>query len=165
MPVLPDIPTGLTKPRMWERYQQLLADRDQLQADHDELAQQLADQDPEARTLGACINALDAMLVTERDRAEARARRDGRAMIAHAELRHIEPLRPTALDSPVGRILLHLAARYDVDLVALPPEPGPEPETLADDGQALMVVPQKLAATIQQLLEQQPWVADQVAPR
>jgi len=163
MPVLPDIPTGWTKARIWEKYQQLLDDRDQVRAERDELQQLLADEDHEARALGSCINALDAMLVTVRERTEATSRRAGGAM--YAELRHTTPERPAALDSPVGRILLHLAARYDVDVVA--PAPGcPEPEpTLADDGQALMVVPQKLAATIQQLLEHQPWIADQVAPR
>lgn len=154
MPVLPDIPTGLTKSRMWERHQQLLADRDQLQADHDELAAQLADQDPEARTLGACINALDAMLTGERTAAETR-RASAHYGVQYAELAHTTPHRPTALDSSVGRILLHLAARYDVDLVAMPPfPPEDEPPTLAEDGQKLMVVPEKLANSIQQLLEQ-----------
>lgn len=150
---MPDTPpTGWTKARIWDRYQQLLSDRDQLQADHDELGQQLADQDPEARTLGACVNALDAMLTGERDRADRDARQHGGYLMASSG--HIEPLRPTALDSSVGRILLHLAARYGVDLVALPPEP-PEPQpTIAEDGKKLMVVPEKLANSIQQLLEQ-----------
>lgn len=162
MPVLPDIPTGMTKARIWERYQQLLADRDQLQADHDELAGQLADQDPEARALGSCVNALDAMLTGIASREQRDRHRDGYAM---ASVGHIEPLRPAALDSSVGRILLHLAARYDVDLVALPPEP-PEPQpTLADQGDALLVVPEALANTISQLLEQQPWLAERLARR
>jgi hypothetical protein len=167
MPVLPDIPTGWTKAKIWERYQQLLADRDQLQLDHDDLAAQLADEDHEARALGQCINALDAMLVTDRSVAEAQARNRGNsygtAVLAtrHTTAEH----RPPALDSPVGRILLHLAARYEVDVVAPHPPLPDEPETLAAEGQALLVVPERLANSIQQLVNEQPWAIEEVGRR
>jgi len=116
--------------------------------------------DDEALALDQCVRALELLrtrLATAQD-----SRRGGPV---YAELRHTEPHRPTAMDSPIGRILLHLAARYDVDVVA--PAPGcPEPEpTLADEGEALLVVPQALANTISQLLAEQPYLVERLGRR
>ena len=115
--------------------------------------------DDEALALDQCVRALERMLAA-RDQRNAQADRYSTPLRAE----YGDTSRPAALDSPIGRILLHLAARYAVDIVAMPPA-EPDQRTLADEGQALLVVPEGLANSISQLLEQQPWVADQLRGR
>jgi hypothetical protein len=112
--------------------------------------------DDEALALDQCVRALERMLAAGEQRDRTRAYSQPlRASYGDTD-------RPTALDSPVGRILLHLAARYGVDIVA--PHPAlPDEPTLADQGDALLVVPQVLANTISQLLNDQPYLTERLA--
>lgn len=75
------------------------------------------DLDPEARALAACVRAIDAMH-NKRDRGYQllqtstwTSRYD-----PNTGERNPEPPPPPVGSSPVGRIILHLAARYGVDL-------------------------------------------------
>lgn len=75
------------------------------------------DLDPEARALAACVRAVDAM-----NRKQDRGYQTLQASTwvsrydPNTGERNPEPPPPPIGSSPVGRIILHLAARYGVDL-------------------------------------------------
>lgn len=108
-----------------------------------ELANLRAAAEPEATALAGCVRAIEAMYAAQRaaDRASANTTyRDG---ISYSQAQG--PYSPHA--SPVGRILLHLAARYGVPLVAPAPEPAPE--------SVLVQAPAHLAGALRELLGHQ----------
>jgi hypothetical protein len=92
-----------------------------LQREHDAAGltlRELLAIDREAKALAGCTAAIEAMLTAEREA----SRNQSNYGYATAMPAYQQP-RPEALDSPIGRILLHLAARYGVAIEAtLPPE-------------------------------------------
>jgi len=95
--------------------------------------------DREAKALAGCTAAIEAMLAAEREASRNQSSSYGYLQATPA---YQQP-RPEALDSPIGRILLHLAARYGVAVEAtLPPERDPS-------GQRLVSVPAHVAEQLQ----------------
>lgn len=96
--------------------------------------------DREARALAGCVAALDGMLADERSARSPGITYDYSATHSIRDYR----ARPPALDSPVGRILLHLASRYGVPIEATPPPPA------TATGPQVMVVPAPVAEQLSQ---------------
>lgn len=161
MPILPDIPTGMTKTRMWEQHQRTLADLEtevelRRQAER-ELNAERNQADPEARALSECVGAIERMFEAIQFRASnTSSSPQGRNQVA-LQAQHYDQSQPPALNSPVGRILVHLAARYALAVVALPPPVEDEPNV---EGSELVIAPAKLARRIEQLLRDNPWALE-----
>lgn len=116
-----------------ETLRELEADRDRWRAER------LSD--PEAEALAGCLRAFEQMDEQER----ARAARVTNAYANTMGSPRWASLPPSPLESPVGRVLLHLAARYGIPLEAKVPEPIPEP------GRRLMSLPAELAEQLEQM--------------
>jgi proline dehydrogenase len=120
----------------------------------DQLFTELRDLDPEARLvadLEAAVSAYERRVQEAAERAAEEARRRNPNQYAMAarwdeQVHRVGPWRP-ALESPLGRALLHLAARHDVAVeatVEYPAEPGP----------TLVSVPPHLGRAIEHLVQQ-----------
>lgn len=108
---------------------------DELRTQRDHLD---ARSEPEADAMALCVQALDGM------RAEIAAARRRASTWGEAD------------SSPVERVLLYLAHRYDVPLVVRA-EPEPEP-----DGMDLVVAPSALARKLERVLRDNPMLLDQL---
>lgn len=103
--------------------------------------------DPEARLLGDLQAAVEAYEQRLREAAERRDRnRGGYATMSTGYIGTSQPERP-ALDTPLGRALLHLAARHSVPIEATVVYPDPTPNP------SLAVVPAHLAPAVRDLVE------------
>ena len=99
--------------------------------------------DLEAQCLDRCVRAIEAMRATEAERNRNRARQYDFATVSSYP--DHDP-RPVALGDPIGRILLHLAARYGQAIGAIPPPPPPERA-----GQQLVSVPAHVAEQLERM--------------
>lgn len=90
-------------------------------------------QDPEAEALSGCVRAIEALITSQSS---------GRNMVGYST--GFTPPPPTPSDTPIGRILLHLAARYGVPLAAAA---APDVDT---EEPVMLSVPRRVA---EQLLE------------
>lgn len=94
--------------------------------------------DAETEALAGCTRAIDALLTSEFERAEEQARQTSArgGYTTHTVVR--APLTGdgrSTVDHQVGRILLHLAARFGVPIQAVvPPPPEPEPPSCVGCG-------------------------------
>jgi hypothetical protein len=102
--------------------------------------------DPEAEALGGCVRAFDAMRETMRERSASRSSSVAWSSESVVYGSHEEP-RPSALRDPVGRVLLALAARYDLEIEAT----VPKPRVVA--GQRLVSCPADIAEQLERMLE------------
>lgn len=112
------------------------------------------DADPEARLIGELQAAVDAyhQRVAEADERAAQARR---CMAGGGYAMQVGTIQPTreyqpALDSPLGRALLHLAARHGIAITATTVYPEPQ-------GPSLAVIPPHLAGAVEHLVERDGW--------
>lgn len=100
------------------------------------------DADLEAKCLAECAAAIDAMTAAR----EAASRNQGGYATA-ARWSDAEPeRRPPALGDPIGRVLLHLAARYQQEVGAIPAPVVERPE-----GQQLVSVPAHVAEQLHRM--------------
>lgn len=101
--------------------------------------------DPEAEALSACVRAFDTMSETMRKHA---GNQYGVAWSSSASVVYgtHEVQRPSALSDPVGRVLLALAARYDLEIEAKLPQPSIE------TGQRLVSCPADIAEQLERLV-------------
>ena len=112
-------------------------------------------EDPEANALAACVRAFDTMREAMRERSTNQSGvygNTGRAWSSDQIVygTHEEP-RPSALRDPVGRVLLALAARFDLEIEATVPAPR------VVEGNRLMSVPAELAEQVERLVGQGPF--------
>lgn len=98
--------------------------------------------DPEAEALAGCVRAIEKM----HNDIGARARNTNFG----ASQWHYPSCsdRPSALASPVGRILLSLIARYGLEIEAVAPPPSPPPP----EGDRLVMVPAYLADSVESMI-------------
>jgi hypothetical protein len=99
--------------------------------------------DLEARCLDQCVRAIEAMRAAEAERNRNQSNY-GYATLSSSYADR-DP-RPEALGDPIGRILLHLAARYGQAIGAIPPPPPPERA-----GQQLVSVPAHVAEQLERM--------------
>lgn len=127
--------------------------RAELELMRSEVARADARSEPEADAIALCVAALDAMVADQRAEAD-RARRNSTSW-------HVAPYPdatpPSAGQTPVGRVLLYLAARYDVPLAELEPDPEPTPE-----GDDLVVAPAALARKLERIIRDNPYLLDRL---
>lgn len=86
--------------------------------------------DPEAEALSGCVRAIEALLSS------------AQVNVASYAMGFSRPPPPQAAETPIGRILLHLSARYGVPL-APPAPPAPDP-----DEAVMITVPRRVAEQI-----------------
>lgn len=98
------------------------------------------DADPEARCLAECTAAIDALKAAY----QAASRRSSYGTPGWVD--PFDTTRPAALSNPVGRVLLHLAARYNQQVGAIPPPVPERPE-----GQQLVSVPAHVAEQLNRM--------------
>jgi len=124
---------------------EMQADRDRWRVAHLE--------DPEANALAGCVRAFDTMRESMRERSTNQSGVYGNARPWSDQIvygTHEEP-RPSALRDPVGRVLLALAARFDLEIEATVPAPR------VVEGNRLMSVPAELAEQVERLVAQGPF--------
>lgn len=137
-----------TKAQVTELREQLARREQQLhdlQREHDAAGQTVRDLmhgDLEARCLDQCVRAIEAMRAAENQRNRNQTNHGFATIHSYAD----PSPRPEALGQPVGRILLHLAARYGQAIGAIPPPPPPERA-----GQQLVSVPAHLAEQLERM--------------
>jgi hypothetical protein len=105
--------------------------------------------DPEAECLAGCVRTIGAMYEAMRDRSTSRSGVGGMTW-ASGEIvygTHEEP-RPSALRDPVGRVLLALAARYDLEIEATVPKPR------VVTGTRLVACPADVAEQLERIIAQ-----------
>lgn len=102
--------------------------------------------DPEAEALAGCVRAFEEMSNgrTLSVNAHAMTPRLSRSRVETYGNR--TEMSEAAGDHPIGRILIALASRYGVPLVALPPEP------IVIEGRRLLSVPAELADQIESMV-------------
>jgi hypothetical protein len=113
----------------------LEADLQAMQTDREAIARQINHLDLEARCISECVKALDDL---------RRGKENQRARNQYAWQADWVGRAP-ALSSDVGRVLLHLAARYGVEIEA---SPAPEVQR---DASSVMVMPTWLADQLSRL--------------
>lgn len=104
--------------------------------------------DPEAEALAGCVRALEEMgngrtlSVNE----HAMGMSPGRRLNTIETYGNRTEMSEAAGDHPIGRILIALASRYGVPLVAVPPEP------IVIEGRRILSVPAELADQIESMV-------------
>jgi hypothetical protein len=95
--------------------------------------------DPEAEALSGCIRAIDVM------RSASNVNLMGSSIGSSSYSYGQQPVHIPAEATPVGRILLHLAARYDIPIVDAPPPRREDVTVLVDPGTAARLIDDGLA--------------------